>query len=334
VNPAALGAVFTNSGGAFLSPGVGTIAAPFNSLATHPNGRATNIPQDFTVPSVGFNNFAIAQVPNGASQLKFTVNDDYFSDNFNIGLQVGAFTLEDVLKDAVQVHTSKPSLSGINTAITAEFKPGLGLTLQQAASLGGFTGFNWIQTVESWPTAVPLQANDPSQISAGPFNDPPPGGYKYVRDRQNGVDNDSYPYYYDQDFNSANLFSVKYYTTESTLSFYDKPQMPNLPVGEFATFTTGLVGILPDGSPSVPLFVFTWNSNYSPIDDSGGVTPMTQSYPGLGGETTGFGGVRVLSETYFPQATPIPGALPLFATGLGALGLIAYRRKQKLAARS
>lgn len=31
-------------------------------------------------------------------------------------------------------------------------------------------------------------------------------------------------------------------------------------------------------------------------------------------------------------STPLPGALPLFATGLGALGLVAWRRKRKTAA--
>ncbi len=33
-----------------------------------------------------------------------------------------------------------------------------------------------------------------------------------------------------------------------------------------------------------------------------------------------------------PSAIPIPDALPLFATGLGALGLLGWRRKKKLAA--
>lgn len=48
----------------------------------------------------------------------------------------------------------------------------------------------------------------------------------------------------------------------------------------------------------------------------------------------------VQSETFFDSvngvaaasATPIPAALPLFATGLGALGLIGWRRKRKVAA--
>ena len=31
-------------------------------------------------------------------------------------------------------------------------------------------------------------------------------------------------------------------------------------------------------------------------------------------------------------ATPLPAALPLFATGLGALGLLGWRRKKKSAA--
>jgi hypothetical protein len=32
------------------------------------------------------------------------------------------------------------------------------------------------------------------------------------------------------------------------------------------------------------------------------------------------------------QPTPLPAALPLFATGLGALGLLGWRRKRKAAA--
>jgi hypothetical protein len=38
------------------------------------------------------------------------------------------------------------------------------------------------------------------------------------------------------------------------------------------------------------------------------------------------------ASTSAPPTTPLPAALPLFATGLGALGLLARRRKRKVAA--
>jgi hypothetical protein len=42
---------------------------------------------------------------------------------------------------------------------------------------------------------------------------------------------------------------------------------------------------------------------------------------------------RVTSGSLAPVApVPLPAALPLFATGLGALGLLAWRRKRKAAA--
>jgi hypothetical protein len=41
------------------------------------------------------------------------------------------------------------------------------------------------------------------------------------------------------------------------------------------------------------------------------------------------GGVDAQFATYVSPTTPIPAALPLFATGLGGLGLLGWRRKQK-----
>ena len=51
----------------------------------------------------------------------------------------------------------------------------------------------------------------------------------------------------------------------------------------------------------------------------------------------GQGAIETVSFTYgmlaiTPEATPLPAALPLFATGLGALGLFGWRRKKKAAA--
>jgi hypothetical protein len=37
----------------------------------------------------------------------------------------------------------------------------------------------------------------------------------------------------------------------------------------------------------------------------------------------------ITGELTVTQTTPLPAALPLFATGLGALGLLGWRRKRK-----
>jgi len=52
------------------------------------------------------------------------------------------------------------------------------------------------------------------------------------------------------------------------------------------------------------------------------------TYVALGGSTIALG-VPVSFEV---NAVPLPAALPLFATGLGALGLLGWRRKKKAAA--
>jgi hypothetical protein len=52
-------------------------------------------------------------------------------------------------------------------------------------------------------------------------------------------------------------------------------------------------------------------------------------YPGDGNPFTGAGNFTVSEFTADVQATPLPAALPLFATGLGALGLLGWRRKRK-----
>jgi hypothetical protein len=50
----------------------------------------------------------------------------------------------------------------------------------------------------------------------------------------------------------------------------------------------------------------------------------------VGDEISPFGG-EVISGNINVQPVPLPGALPLFATGLGMLGLLASRRKNPTA---
>jgi hypothetical protein len=50
---------------------------------------------------------------------------------------------------------------------------------------------------------------------------------------------------------------------------------------------------------------------------------------GSDGHQLGFGNLFISSDGSIAAATPIPSSLPLLATGLTALGLVAWRRKRK-----
>jgi hypothetical protein len=69
----------------------------------------------------------------------------------------------------------------------------------------------------------------------------------------------------------------------------------------------------------------------SNIDRRGLMLPF-----GNGGDTTfavqAVTGDELLTSVSTLRAVPLLGALPLFATGLGALGLLGWRRKKKTAA--
>ena len=57
--------------------------------------------------------------------------------------------------------------------------------------------------------------------------------------------------------------------------------------------------------------------------------------PGIATCGTGWSGSLDITYNFTPSTTaetPLPAALPLFATGLGALGLLGWRRKRKAAA--
>jgi hypothetical protein len=75
----------------------------------------------------------------------------------------------------------------------------------------------------------------------------------------------------------------------------------------------------------------------TPIDVTGPVTPSIPPNPGGWDTTAGpfimtGGGNDGRFTAVVGDATPIPGAFPMFATGLGALGLLGWRRKRKAAA--
>ena len=74
-------------------------------------------------------------------------------------------------------------------------------------------------------------------------------------------------------------------------------------------------------SSLVSYVISTWTATGN---DPAGTVPTET----LGANTTNF---FSSANIEFAAATPLPAALPLFATGLGALGLLGWRRKKKAA---
>jgi hypothetical protein len=98
---------------------------------------------------------------------------------------------------------------------------------------------------------------------------------------------------------------------------------------------TSVIHISTQMSGDFQLTTIAPNSNNATIfsEDSFDITAMEL----LDANGAPIPGVRFVAEdgTIFPDAaniaTPIPAALPLFATGLGALGALGWRRKRKAA---
>jgi len=110
--------------------------------------------------------------------------------------------------------------------------------------------------------------------------------------------------------------------------------------GGWSTFsTTGLIAtnfarlVLPatDNGVGEALLDLSQNPDFSSsgtlIEFGFGTTFNTKGDPFSGGW-----GVDNWNVTINPSSTPLPAALPLFATGLGALGLLGWRRKKKATA--
>jgi hypothetical protein len=51
--------------------------------------------------------------------------------------------------------------------------------------------------------------------------------------------------------------------------------------------------------------------------------------PEANGQPQPYGTLAFVLNTSAPSTTPLPATLPLFASGLGALGLLGWRRKRK-----
>jgi hypothetical protein len=118
------------------------------------------------------------------------------------------------------------------------------------------------------------------------------------------------------------------------------PDVPHLNVGNFINtdgpsgtyfFSTTVGAVIP---LSLGLQIFADSSIFSASNtaDYSNTAQLFFDFAEAGAFFSAISGHNYSSVAVDPSATPIPAALPLFASGLGALGLLGWRRKKKAAA--
>ena len=233
---------------------------------------------------------------------------------------------------------SGPNVNG--PEITASFTPstspgtvgisGTSSSLLDAATVCGFTNFDWEQKVTNLPHPPNIALfgiDNPNTPLTVPFNDPPPGGleikqfvgpFGLIPKILALQPKSSFPFYYDPDNkNNVNAsgpgHNLQDHETDTTLNFYDAPNGdPFLlttavtppcgannnglgPIGpispnDYMAFETHLVGV--NGRTPTGLGKsFKWCSTWN--GTSGGVSLLENSMPPDPG--SGYGGVTILS---------------------------------------
>jgi len=229
---------------------------------------------------------------------------------------------EPIVNGAVSVTPS-------GATISAAFTPKFGLTTSQAASLCGYSSFNWYQLVTANPYPN-LFLKDGKPLKT-PHIDPPLGGYDYQK--ATGGD-DNRPFY----LNNSELALLD---NGTSLGFIDTPSVSLLKPGEFVSFTTSLVGVLADDTWDT-LYSFAWKSNFN--GTAGGVSVIKNLSPE--DPNSGTGGIFDVVLDLNPEDIPevernlmeadgsrnastnaVPGPLP--ALGIG----IAFAWSRKLRGR-
>lgn len=99
---------------------------------------------------------------------------------------------------------------------------------------------------------------------------------------------------------------------------------------EFSNGSGGPNGVGPTGPGDFNAFSNVWGGSgalWTLVD-----VMSIATYTWDGGEPLTFSQISVSYQIDNPTATPLPAALPLFATGLGAFGVLGWRRKRRAAA--
>ena len=173
---------------------------------------------------------------------------------------------------------ASPTASG--PTILSSFTPPNGCTLNKLADAMGYDHFNWVQIITHYDGVLyfwylfPVHntTSIPPYIDSTPFLDPPDGGYR--RAEWSTTTADSLDYYWDEKLG----YEPGYYLYDDDitqfgqyLNFWDTPGSASIDKpDEYMSFTTSLVGVV-GGNAWVPIYTFTWKSNYNKDSGSGGV---------------------------------------------------------------
>jgi hypothetical protein len=173
-------------------------------------------------------------------------------------------------------------------------------------NVGGTTGCNTI--IDLQPGNAPIITN-PGNGAAGSTN---PFTLDGSDDTLVGVANNS----------RGTVFNISLSSTTQPIFGFDASISPldqkYLPLGSAGSACAGATCYQGPGTTLVALNNFSGTVSFA-----GGLAPGATAYFALEGILNG------ATFTATPNAAPLPAALPLFAGGLGVMGLLGWRRKRK-----
>jgi hypothetical protein len=254
----------TLSSGSFNGP-----VLTFSGLSSPITGFTINRDSTFTPP----------QITTDANQIILNMSGAEVTTSSRLLLDVSfaalpppppPSTFADVISNSVSV-----SLLPGNQAIEGKFTPKLGLSLKQAAELGGYDHFNWLNIITAdtlVSTGLGLVCGDltdqQGKCPTIPYVDPALGGYKnQVTDCADITGApctfpvaDSLPWFWDEQefYDPSNLVSAHVFG--NSLLFLDAPSTG---LGFNVSFKTSLVGVRSDGTGDILSFpgtYFEWES--------------------------------------------------------------------------
>lgn len=317
-----------------------------NSAANLPPGADT-----YTIFGVGDRGWSITKFecdPNCDVGTSRTITSDFVAYGYN-ATEIAKFGQVAEMPSIANIVRGAVTVNPVGTSMTAEFVPNFGLSLSQAAQIGGFDHFNWLQVSTDYPNILLSSANGGCGgfrlPVTTPFIDPISGG-------MGGIPADDLPYYWDE--KPAGCANPGYALSDNEhdgvdghtvipngdLHFEDTPENKSASADNPMKFITSLVGVRDDGSWQ-PLFTWNWESDYTGED---GVVGVSQNIDNGDGGTGGILDVQVLDdplnvpdnvETLWVENglrvettdAPEPLTTSMFAAGLVGLML---RRRRKL----